>query len=500
MSTLDLDGERDYWRRRLAGSPPQLGLATDRPRPTVRSRQGAALRVPLRAAVYDQVRAMARQAGAAPFVPLVATFTALLRHYTGQDDLAVGSSPGDGDAEGGFELVALRMDASGEPTFRELLARVHATVEEAFAHRGLAFHDVVEALALERTAGIHPVFQVAFRICDARRVATPGDRASPLDLDIMVIPYDDHDRPAGDGVMLVWEYSTDLFDAATMEHMAAHYARLLAQCVAHPERRLSELSPVTDRERDRLVVDYNVTAEPFADDICVHDRVAAQAARTPDAPAASGAGQALTYRALDEQANRLAHHLRALGVGPEVAVGVCLERTPELLVALLGVLKAGGAYVPMEPGFPAERQRRMLEDARAPWVITQASLTDKLVSSPARPVVLDALHLDALPSGPPASGVGPRNLAYVLFTSGSTGRPKGIQVEHRTLMNCLHWTRRAMRLGPGHNTCHLAGQSFDASVLEVWTGLATGACVHLPPEAIRASAIELQAWMLARAI
>ncbi|TMQ04240.1 MAG: hypothetical protein E6J90_51885 [Deltaproteobacteria bacterium] len=127
-------------------------------------------------------------------------------------------------------------------------------------------------------------------------------------------------------------------------------------------------------------------------------------------------------------------------------------------------------------------------------------MTDKLVSSPARPVVLDALHLDALPSGPPASGVGPRNLAYVLFTSGSTGRPKGIQVEHRTLMNCLHWTRRAMRLGPGHNTCHLAGQSFDASVLEVWTGLATGACVHLPPEAIRASAIELQAWMLARAI
>jgi amino acid adenylation domain-containing protein len=505
MSSLEVQGERAYWRRRLAGSPPLLALATDRPRPAAPSPQRGSLQVPLSAELHAQVHAMARHADTTPYVTLLAAFAALLRHYTGQVDLPVGGGVASRGraAEGFVNMVVIRTDVSGDPTFRELLARVGAISREAFEHQALPFEDVVEALQPERNPGFHAVFQVAFSALGTALPTTESPRrgSAPLDLHVIVIPaVDERRHESGEGLTLVWEYSTDLFDAATVVQMAAHYAHLLEQCVAHPARRVSALSPVGAEEHHRLLVDHNATHEPLAHGLLIHEWVAALAAHTPEAWAASSAGQQLSYRALDEQANRLAHHLRALGVGPEIAVGVCLERTPMLLVALLAVLKAGGAYVPMEPGFPAERQHRMLEDARAPWVLTQQALAGKLASGPARPVVLDTLPLDALPAGPPVTHVAPHNLAYILFTSGSTGRPKGIGVEHRTLMSCVHWTLQAMRLQPGQNTSHLAGQSFDASVLEIWTGLTAGACVHLPPEAIRASAIELQAWMIGNAI
>jgi non-ribosomal peptide synthetase component F len=436
LSGERLEQQLAYWRAQLAELP-QLALPTDRPRPSVQSFRGAVQPLALPARLTAALRALSRTEGTTLFMTLLAAFQSLLARYSGQDDIVVGTPiAGRNRAElepliGFFvNSLVLRSDLSGNPSFRELLARVREVALAAYAHQDLPFEMLVEDLQPERDASRNPLFQVMFQLFSAvgaRQAASDGRppraevRSGTAKFDLFLDLWEAPHEVTG-GI----EYSTDLFDADTVARLAGHFRNLLEGMVADPERPLSQLPLLAPDEHRRLVVDWNATARPYPREACVHELFEAQAARTPDAPALVFGERTLSYAQLNERANRLAHRLRALGVGPDRLVGVCLERSLELPVALLAVLKAGGAYLPLDPGYPTARLAYMLADANAPVLLTQHQLRPRLPDGPAHTLTLD----DEPPassddSSNPESGASADNLAYVIYTSGSTGTPKG---------------------------------------------------------------------------
>ncbi|MBU8897157.1 amino acid adenylation domain-containing protein, partial [Corallococcus sp. M34] len=490
-----LDALIAWWRDHLMGAPPVLELRGDRPRPAVQSYRGAQVRRRLELATWEQVRALARHGGATPFVTLLAGFQLLLHRYTGQEDLVVGvdaahrARPELAGLLGLFvNQLPLRGDFSGAPNFREVLARLHDEALAAWAHQDLPFDELVRALNPERSLSHAPVFQVKLVLQEALPTSArlPGGLtlegslgdtgATKLDLTLCV-------TETASGVELLCEYATDLFDGDTVARMLRHLEMLLVGAVAEPERRVSELSLLTPEERQRALLEWSHTS-PAAPARCAHHHVEAWARRTPGGPALTLGTRSWSYRELDARANQLAAHLRSVGVGPEVRVGVYLERTPELVVALLGVLKAGGAFLPLDTSYPPGRLAAMLDEARVPVLISQASLADELGTSGEMLVLLDveASAIARFPESAPESAVSPGHLAYVLFTSGSTGTPKGALIEHRGLSNTAVAFGEALGLGPGRRILQLASFGFDASVCEVFTALCSGAeLVFAPP-------------------
>jgi amino acid adenylation domain-containing protein len=487
-----------YWKEKLAGSPPVLELPTDRPRPAVQTFRGAAPRVELPLDLCEALRAVSRRDGVTLFMTMLAAFLTLLYRYTEQEDICVGTGIANRRWRETEELigmiintVTLRTDLSGDPTFRELLGRVREVTLEAYAHQDLPFGKVVEALRPERSLSYSPLHQVLFSFHDApmpdlnfpgmdtslREVLSNG--SAKFDLNVIAIPRSEQrvgpSRTAGaDGITLIWEYSTDLFDDTTMDRMVGHYRTLLESIVADPDRRLSGLPLLIETERHRLLVEWNDTTTKYPRDRCVHELFEEQVQRTPDAVAVIG-DERLTYRELNRRANRLAHHLRKLGVGPEVLVGICVERSVEMVVGLLGILKAGGAYVPLNPAYPKERLSFMIEETQAPVLLTQRRLAKGLPEHGARVVCLDAdwpviarESEENLDSGAKAD-----NLAYVTYTSGSTGVPKGVMVEHRPVVRLTKNTNY-LQFRPDDVFLQLAPLTFDASTLEIWGPLLNG--------------------------
>ena len=505
-----LENQLGYWRRQLAGSPPLLELPTDRPRPAVQTFAGDYRSFTLTPDLTRRLKALAQREGATLFMTLLAAFEVLLYRYTGQTDFNVGTPIANrnrADIEGliGFfvNTLVLRADLSSPteaaPSFRELLRRVRETALGAYAHQDVPFEMVVDALQPQRDLSHSPLFQVMFALQNTPQGAlTLSAKTAPLTLS----PVEAHSGTAkfdltlfmvedGEALSGALEFNTDLFDAATIERLAGHFQNLLAGLVADPEQSVSRLPLLSEAERYQLLVEWNRTEAPFPAHLCAHHLFEQQAAQTPDAVAVVCGDRALTYRELDARANQLAHHLQGLGAQPETLVALCLTRSPEVVVALLGVLKSGAAYVPIDPGYPAERIAFMLADTRAPVLLTEASLAPRLPRASAQVLCLDTdwPRIAQHPSAPPPSQATPDSLAYVIYTSGSTGQPKGAMLEHRGVVNYLTWCRQAYPLDGGVGSPVHSSISFDLTVTSLIAPLTTGRTVHLLPDDLGVEAL-----------
>ncbi|MCC2650942.1 MAG: hypothetical protein K0Q60_1097 [Microvirga sp.] len=476
-----------YWRRRLAGMPPMLELPTDRPRPAEQTSRGAQHAFVVPRCVAEPLVSLSRRQGVTLFMALLAAFQVLLVRYTGQSDVSVGTPIANRTRVElerliGFfvNTLVLRTDLSGNPCFTELLGRVREGVLGAQAHQDLPFEHLVEALHPARNPSHSPLFQVMFALQTPMQLELHGLQVRLLNIDPGTTKFDlSLDvTPQTEGFACVLEYNTDLFEEDTIRRMAGHFQALLEGIVTDPEARLSELPLLTAAERQQLLVDWNATQVVFptlstqhsalSTESCIHDLVEAQVERAPEAVAVIWKDQRLTYRELNSRANQLAHYLRRLGIGRDVRVGLCFERSLEMMVAVLGVLKAGGAYIPLDPAYPKDRLAYMLTDAKVPVLLTQSRLIDGLPPSQARLICLDRdwNSIGQSPVDTPSRAAAPGDLAYVIYTSGSTGRPKGVMVAHASLVNAFVAWEQAYNLRAGE-TRHVQMANF---AFDVFTG------------------------------
>ncbi|MDA0638828.1 condensation domain-containing protein, partial [Nonomuraea sp. MCN248] len=472
-----LEAQLGYWRERLAGLPGDTGLPTDRPRPAARGHAGAEYACALPPGLAEALEELARRRGATLFMVLLAGFKALLARWGGGDDVVAGTPVAGRDLPE-FEPVigmfvntlVLRTDLSGDPSFDELLDRVRGTVLEALDHADVPFDRLVEALRPARDPSRTPLYQIGFNLLpmDSRGQFPNGTAQQDLGLDVVRTP---------SGASLYFEYSTELYDAGTVERLAEAYRLVLEAVVADPAVRLSRLPLMTpEREREVLTA-WNATAAPYPER-ALHELVAEQAARTPGAVAVRDlSGGGLTYAELDARVGALAGRLAAAGVGPGTCVALCLPRDPALIVALLAVLRAGGHYLPLDPAYPAERLTYLLSDSGAGLLITDSRLAADLPGGLPRTLLLDRPAEDA-PPAPPVR-VSPDDLAYLIYTSGSTGRPKGVEVPHRGVVNLV--TDVVRRLGGG-SALLMTSLSFDIAALEIFTPLLSGGTLVVAPD------------------
>jgi amino acid adenylation domain-containing protein/non-ribosomal peptide synthase protein (TIGR01720 family) len=484
-----LDRELTYWRAQLDGAPQALDLPADRPRLPIESHRGARASVAFPAELSRAVKELSRREGVTLFMTLLAAFDVLLHRYTGQTDLLVGTPIANRTQAATEKLcglflntLVLRADLASEPSFRALLHAVRETALAAYVHQELPFERLVQELAPERDLSRAPLFQVMFTLQNgsSSTFTLPGLDAAPLRASMGTSKFDLTLNLAdgSEGLGGFFEYATDLFDAATIDRMAGHLQVLLERAVAAPDTAIRDLPLLRPVERRQVLVEWNDTAYAHLMEGCIHDIFAAQAARTPDATALRFEGHEVSYCELDERGNRLARALQRRGVGPDVLVGVCMERSIEMVVALHGVLKAGGAYVPLDPEHPRERLAFMIEDAQPSMILTQAHLAAVLPEHGAALIRLDVDWevIAREPADAPARGeLSGDHLAYVIYTSGSTGRPKGAMNAHRGVANRLLWMQRVYVLTEVDRVLQKTPYSFDVSVWELFWPLLFGA-------------------------
>ncbi len=565
-----LDDQLAWWKGCLGTDLPVLELPLDKPRPPVQSTRGAVHLFEFRPDLTAAVRDLSRSEGLSVFMTLLGAFAIVLSRYTGQTDVTVGTPIANrnrAETEGlvGFfvNTLALRVDLGGSPSYRDVLGRVRDVTLGAYDHQDVPFEVLVEALRPSRELGRSPLVQVLFSVNNVPGggLELPGLTVEPLPadtdtakFDLSVIMVESGERLAG-GV----EYSTDLFDEETISRLAGHFERLVRSAVSAPNSPISAL-PMLSADERREIEEWNATAADYPADRPVHHLFEEHARTSPNAPAVHFRDETLTYGELDRRAEVLAERLSGMGVGPDEPVAICLERSPEMFVAIIGVLKAGGAYLPLDPDHPPERLGYMLEDSGARVLLTQARLVDRLPKpGPGLSVVLvdepgesAASGVGGGPAGgdagsrpadgggsrPAAGGGGsrpagvaaaaavpgrgapepvvpgrgapepvvpgravdPSNLAYVIYTSGSTGRPKGVEVEHRSLLNLVFWHRRLFAVTPADRASQVAGPGFDASVWEIWPYLTAGAAVDIMDDETRASPRRVRDFLLSRNI
>jgi amino acid adenylation domain-containing protein/thioester reductase-like protein len=487
-----LEAQAEYWTRTLAGAPERLELPADRPRPARVDHAGAMLGVELDAELTAGLKALSRRHGTTLFITLLAGWATVLGRLSGQAEVVVGTpSAGRGrrEIEGliGFfvNTLALRIDLSGAPSVADVLARVKERALRAQQNQDIPFEQVVERVDPVRSLSHSPLFQVMFAWQDSQRgggLSLPGLEVggvggasshvqSQFDLSLAL-------RTVDERIVGSVTYATALFDRESVERWADSLRRVLREMVADESRPVERLALMPESERARVVQEWNRTEADFPREACLHELIEAQVRRTPGAGAVVFEGEELTCAELNARANRLAHHLIALGVGPDVRVGVCADRSLEMMVALLGVLKAGGAYVPLDPGYPAERLAYMLADSAPAVVLAQQGLRDRVDAAGVPVLELDAAApawADRPATDLERGALTPDHLAYVIYTSGSTGRPKGVAVPHRGVVNRLSWMEAVHGMGPRETVLQKTPYSFDVSVWELFWPLAAGA-------------------------
>ncbi len=493
LRTADARRQLNYWKNRLANLPPALELPTDRPRAAVQHFEGARHCFGMPADLTQRLNRLSSNEGVLLSTTLLTAFHTLLQRYSGQEDIPVGvlvPNRARLEMEGavGFfdNLLVIRADLSGDPTFRKLLGHVRDISREGYAHPDLPFEVLVEELQSHPELSRNPLVQVLFTF-HATPLPTPrsaGVTFTPVAVDGDAVPCDISLEMVQTSAGLVGriKFNRQLFDATSIVRLADHYQSLLENIATNPDRPLSQLALMDPTERRRMLVDWNNTRVQFPPAACIHRLIEQQVERTPKATALVFGKQHLTYDELNFRANQLARHLRTAGVGPNVLVAICAERSVEIIVGLLGILKAGGAYVPLDPGIPPERQRFILEDCRAPVVLTQERLAPQLPAiARAQVLRLDAdWEKVARQSGENLpDGATPDCLAYVIYTSGSTGKPKGVLIPHRGIVNTLRWRLLAFPMGPNDHALHTISFDFDASVCGTFAPLIGGACLHL---------------------
>jgi len=492
-------GERErqlqYWQNQLQGLAP-LQLATDFPRPATASGNGARQTWILSPQLAHGLKQLSQQSRVTLYMTLLAAWQTLLYRYSGQDDFAVGSPVANrNQAEtqgliGCFvNTLVLRSDFRENLTFRQLLDQVRTTVLGAYEHQDLPFETLVETLQPERDLSCNPLFQVWFALNHAptEPLTLSGLTWQPIPLARSTTQFDlslevvDHDQT----LVATVEYRTDLFQAETITRLWHHFQVLIAAILADPDAEIATLSLLPPAEQQQVLVEWNQTQRDFPQ-VCIHELFEQQVARTPDAIAVRYQDQFLTYAELNQRANQLAQYLQQQGAGPETLVGLCLERSLEMVVGLLGILKAGGAYLPLDPGYPPERLAFMLADSQAPILLTQASLLPHLPQHQAQTICLDTdwpAIQDYSPIPNPKSQIpNPQSLAYVIYTSGSTGKPKGVMIEHRNLVNYTAAAIDAYGITEGDRILQFASISFDAAAEEIFPGLVQGATLVLRSE------------------
>ena len=508
-----LERQVEYWRRQLAGAPPVLELPADRVRPAVQSYRGASVTFEVSSEVSEGLKRLSQREAVTLFMTLLAAFKVLLYRYTGQADIVVGS-PIAGRTRAELEpligffvnTLVLRTELSGEPSFRELLGRIRETTLGAYAHQDVPFEKLVEELQPERDLSRSPLIQVAFALQNVPQevVELDGLSLSPFKVETEVAKFDLllFMRDSAAGFKGALEYSTDLFERATIERMGDHFRSLLEAIVADPQRAVTELPLLSEAERHQLLVEWNETQVADHAGICIHEMFERQVARNPEATALVFGDERLSHAELNTRANQLAHHLRSLGVGPEVLVGILLERSVEMVVSLLAVLKAGGAYVPLDPQYPAERLAFMLSDAAVLVMLTRRSLLQRLPAHEAQVVCVDEFvpPLAHESMANPESRVTASNLAYVIYTSGSTGRPKGVEIPHRGVINLVRWHQNQFAVRASDLATQIANFSFDAAGWEIWPYLTAGASLYLLQESSQLTPEELRDSIVSRGV
>jgi amino acid adenylation domain-containing protein len=509
----------EYWKNRLAGSPPVLELPLDHPRPALPSFRGVVPRVELPLKHCSAIRAFSREAGTSLYMTMLAAFLTLLYRYTEQEDISVGAGIANRrwrDTENLLGMlinnIVLRVDLSGDPTFLELLERVRRVTLEAYAHQDVPFEKVVEVVQPERALSHNPLFQAIFSFHDSPlpELKLPGldlelvegisNGSAKFDLNVIVIPRaEQHTGPGAEdeGITLLWEYSTDLFEEQTIARMLSHYRSLLLSLTASPHLPLSQVPMLSAAELHQLLSDFNppVTPPPTSARHIV-SLFEAQAADTPSALAVECAGQQVSYGELNARANRLGWRLRRAGLRLEERVGVVMERSVEMVEGMLGILKAGGAYVGLDVEYPAERLSFMLRDAGASLVLTHRRALQNVPALPGLKVIClddERASLSEESERNLETPIYAENLAYVIYTSGSTGHPKGVAVSHHSLLNLVVWHQDKYQVTASDRASQVAGQSFDACVWELWPYLTTGASLHIIDDQIRADVPRLVA-------
>lgn len=521
-----VQAQLSFWKSKLAGSPPLSALPTDRPRPPVQTFQGRVLRIPLSLDLSRSLHAFSHREETSLFVIMMSAFFALAYHYTRQADFCVGTSLANRqrpETEGLLGMlvnnVVLRAQMPLRLNFRDLLAQVRELTFEAYENQDAPLQEVVRDQIVDRDLRVNPLFQTTFNFhnspvfilelpeLELQLEEALGNGAAKFDLGVIVIPATTQRLRLNpewdkDAVTMLWEYNTGLFNESTIRRSIKHYEKILESMIGNPLQKLTEVCLLDAAERQLVLVEWNQTAGQAPWEKCVHELFAEQAQRTPHAAAVACGQQSLTYSELDRQANQLGRYLKNLGVGPEVRVGVCMDRTPEMIVVLLGILKAGGAYVPLDANYPPERLAYMVEDAQLKLVLSQQQVRKRIAEVAGEWVCLDEHRsmIERERDGSFASGATPQNLAYVIYTSGSTGKPKGVGVSHRALVNLTTWHQQAYQLTPADRATQIASPAFDASVWETWPYLLSGSCIDLPNQEVLDQPGKLFEWLAAREI
>ena len=498
-----LGAQLSYWKEQLS-SAPVLELPTDRPRSVVQISRGDRQSLVLPKNLSDGIKALSHKEGATLFMTLLAAFQTLLYRYTGQSDVVVGSptagrTPSQVEGLIGFfvNTLVLRTDLSGNPTFKELLARVRKVALGAYEHQDLPFEKLVEELNPRRSLTRTPLFQVmfAFQNVPTQAPALSGLTVRRIEINNKIAKFDLslYIWEETNGLRVSVEYKTDLFDAATIGRMLGHFQILLEGIGENPEQRIADLPILTEAERYQLLVEWNDTKRDYPSNKCIHELFEAQVEKTPEAVAVIFEGQQLTYQGLNQRANQLAYHLRALGVGPEVLVGLCVERSLEMVIGLLGILKAAGAYVPLDATYPEERLNVMMEDAQVKLVLTQQKLLRRLPKNGSQAICLDSdwRAIAQRTQENPFWEVSPDSTAYAIYTSGSTGKPKGVQILHRGVVNFLNSMREQPAITEQDLLLAVTTISFDIAGLELYLPLTVGARVVLASRKIASDGARL---------
>lgn len=493
-----LRAQREFWRAQLAGELPLLHLPADRPRPPVQRFHGGLVSRALDPALAAGVRQQSQHAGVTPFMTLLAAFDVLLHRYSGQGDIIVGTpiaNRNSAETESVIGLflntLALRQRVSGEMRFSDLLAQVRETALGAYAHQELPFEQVVDELQLKRDLSHNPIFQVMFVHQQGAEAALdlPGVRVEPLFVDGGVAKFDLtlFVVEGREEMTAAIEYASDLFDAATIERMLGSYEAVLRSIVANSDQRVDQLALLDPSQRRQVLVDWNDADAPYPTDRCIHALIEDAAVKAPHAPAVIGPGGQLSYAELDGRAEQLAHYLRSCGVRDGAPVGLCVQRSLEMIIGIVGILKAGGAYVPLDPAYPADRLAHALDATGAAVILTQAGVRDALPPMAARVIRLDADWAEIARGAAARDGVAadapaaarPEQLAYIIFTSGSTGQPKGVPVTHRNLVASTT-ARFTYYPDPVGRFLLLSSVAFDSSVAGIFWALCQGGALVLP--------------------
>ncbi len=496
-----LEEQMRYWKERLRGVKPVLMMGTDRRRPAEQSYRGRMEWFEVSEEVSERVKEMSRSEGATMFMTLLAAFDVLLMRYSGQLDILVATPVANRTHPEMEELIGffvntlvIRADLRGEPSFRELMGRVREACVGAYAHQDLPFEKLVEELQPERGLSHNPVFQVMFTYESSREeevelegleVVGLGIDTNITELDLMLA------LEEGEGGRLKGsiEYSTDLFDATTIKRMHQNFHALLESIVSNPDQKISELQILTQAEQRQLLVEWNGTSKDYGQDVCLQKVFEAQAAQTPNSIAVACEQEQVSYEELNKRANQLANYLLRLGVGPEVRVGICVERSIEMIVGMLGILKAGGAYVPLDRTYPKDRLRYMLESSRAAVLLTQEHLLSLLPEERCQTLCIDSdwKKIASEKDANPTVAVTPDNIAYLIYTSGSTGEPRGVMIEHRSLVNYIKTAAELFKIKQDDRVLQFANICFDMSAEEIYPPLARGATLVLRNDAMLAS-------------